>query len=59
MCVKNMEKVFKHFFIGQEYEPHFDCFLDEFNSKNCGSRIAYSYCTRKNLIKNRGYGREG
>ncbi|GMY28172.1 probable prolyl 4-hydroxylase 3 [Fagus crenata] len=29
-----------HYEIGQKYEPHFDYFLDEFNTKNGGQRIA-------------------
>ncbi|XP_031488144.1 probable prolyl 4-hydroxylase 10 [Nymphaea colorata] len=29
-----------HYEVGQKYEPHFDYFLDEFNTKNGGQRIA-------------------
>ncbi|CAN1824733.1 Probable prolyl 4-hydroxylase 3 [Linum perenne] len=29
-----------HYEIGQKYEPHFDYFLDEFNTKNGGQRTA-------------------
>ncbi|XP_068645588.1 probable prolyl 4-hydroxylase 3 isoform X2 [Aristolochia californica] len=29
-----------HYEIGQKYEPHYDYFLDEFNTKNGGQRIA-------------------
>lgn len=29
-----------HYEIGQKYEPHFDYFLDEFNTKNGGQRMA-------------------
>ncbi|GAB2279399.1 hypothetical protein Dimus_014041 [Dionaea muscipula] len=29
-----------HYEVGQEYEPHYDYFLDEFNTKNGGQRIA-------------------
>ncbi|XP_010548243.1 PREDICTED: prolyl 4-hydroxylase 5 [Tarenaya hassleriana] len=29
-----------HYEVGQKYEPHFDYFLDEFNVKNGGQRIA-------------------
>ncbi|XP_008809395.1 probable prolyl 4-hydroxylase 3 isoform X1 [Phoenix dactylifera] len=29
-----------HYEVGQKYEPHFDYFLDEFNIKNGGQRIA-------------------
>lgn len=29
-----------HYEVGQKYEPHFDYFLDEFNTKNGGQRMA-------------------
>ncbi|KAM3362945.1 putative prolyl 4-hydroxylase 10 [Capsicum galapagoense] len=29
-----------HYEVGQKYEPHYDYFLDEFNTKNGGQRIA-------------------
>ncbi|XP_065856763.1 probable prolyl 4-hydroxylase 10 [Euphorbia lathyris] len=29
-----------HYEVGQKYEPHFDYFMDEFNTKNGGQRIA-------------------
>ncbi|XP_008802369.1 probable prolyl 4-hydroxylase 3 [Phoenix dactylifera] len=29
-----------HYGVGQKYEPHFDYFLDEFNTKNGGQRMA-------------------
>ncbi|CAH9118128.1 unnamed protein product [Cuscuta europaea] len=29
-----------HYEVGQKYEPHFDYFLDDFNTKNGGQRIA-------------------
>ncbi|KAL0543452.1 hypothetical protein IC582_018548 [Cucumis melo] len=29
-----------HYEVGQKYEPHFDYFLDEYNTKNGGQRIA-------------------
>ncbi|KAJ0241924.1 Prolyl 4-hydroxylase 5 [Hirschfeldia incana] len=29
-----------HYQVGQKYEPHYDYFLDEFNTKNGGQRIA-------------------
>ncbi|XP_047317594.1 probable prolyl 4-hydroxylase 10 [Impatiens glandulifera] len=29
-----------HYEVGQKYEPHFDYFLDEFNTKNGGQRVA-------------------
>lgn len=29
-----------HYEVGQKYEPHFDYFADEFNTKNGGQRIA-------------------
>lgn len=29
-----------HYEEGQKYEPHYDYFLDEFNKKNGGQRIA-------------------
>lgn len=29
-----------HYEVGQKYEPHFDYFLDKFNTKNGGQRIA-------------------
>ena len=29
-----------HYEAGQKYEPHFDYFLDKFNTKNGGQRIA-------------------
>lgn len=29
-----------HYEVGQKYEPHFDYFLDEFNTQNGGQRIA-------------------
>lgn len=29
-----------HYKVGQKYEPHYDYFLDEFNTKNGGQRIA-------------------
>ncbi|KAJ1380029.1 Prolyl 4-hydroxylase, alpha subunit [Sesbania bispinosa] len=29
-----------HYEVGQKYDPHFDYFLDEFNTKNGGQRIA-------------------
>lgn len=29
-----------HYEVGQKYEPHFDYFLDEFNTRNGGQRIA-------------------
>nr|GMD22893.1 probable prolyl 4-hydroxylase 3 [Ipomoea batatas] len=29
-----------HYEVGQKYEPHFDYFLDEFNTKNGGQRLA-------------------
>lgn len=29
-----------HYEAGQKYEPHYDYFLDEFNTKNGGQRIA-------------------
>ncbi|KAL3525223.1 hypothetical protein ACH5RR_013595 [Cinchona calisaya] len=29
-----------HYEVGQKYEPHFDYFVDEFNTKNGGQRIA-------------------
>ena len=39
-----------HYEEGQKYEPHFDYFLDEFNTKNGGQRIAtvlmYLYVSR-------------
>jgi prolyl 4-hydroxylase len=29
-----------HYEVGQKYEPHYDYFLDTFNTKNGGQRIA-------------------
>lgn len=29
-----------HYEVGQKYEPHYDYFMDEFNTKNGGQRIA-------------------
>lgn len=29
-----------HYEVGQKYEPHFDYFMDEYNTKNGGQRIA-------------------
>lgn len=29
-----------HYEVGQKYEPHYDYFLDEFNTQNGGQRIA-------------------
>lgn len=29
-----------HYEVGQKYEPHFDYFADEFNTKNGGQRMA-------------------
>jgi len=29
-----------HYEVGQKYEPHYDYFLDDFNTKNGGQRIA-------------------
>ena len=29
-----------HYEVGQKYEPHFDYFHDDFNTKNGGQRIA-------------------
>ncbi|KMZ73296.1 putative Prolyl 4-hydroxylase alpha subunit [Zostera marina] len=29
-----------HYEVGQKYEPHFDYFVDEFNTKNGGQRMA-------------------
>lgn len=29
-----------HYEVGQKYEPHFDYFLDEYNTKNGGQRMA-------------------
>lgn len=29
-----------HYEAGQKYEPHFDYFMDEFNTKNGGQRMA-------------------
>ncbi|KAL0438364.1 UNVERIFIED_CONTAM: putative prolyl 4-hydroxylase 3 [Sesamum latifolium] len=29
-----------HYEVGQKYEPHYDYFLDEFNTKNGGQRVA-------------------
>lgn len=29
-----------HYEVGQKYEPHYDYFSDEFNTKNGGQRIA-------------------
>lgn len=29
-----------HYEVGQKYEPHFDYFLDDFNTNNGGQRIA-------------------
>jgi hypothetical protein len=29
-----------HYEVGQKYEPHYDYFLDEYNTKNGGQRIA-------------------
>ena len=29
-----------HYEVGQKYEPHFDYFLDEFNTMNGGQRMA-------------------
>ncbi|XP_047336359.1 probable prolyl 4-hydroxylase 10 [Impatiens glandulifera] len=29
-----------HYEVGQKYEPHFDYFLDQFNTKNGGQRVA-------------------
>lgn len=29
-----------HYEVGQKYEPHYDYFLDQFNTKNGGQRIA-------------------
>lgn len=29
-----------HYEVGQKYEPHYDYFLDEFNTENGGQRIA-------------------
>jgi len=29
-----------HYEVGQKYEPHYDYFIDEFNTKNGGQRIA-------------------
>ncbi|KAF8405463.1 hypothetical protein HHK36_010369 [Tetracentron sinense] len=31
---------FLHYEVGQKYEPHYDYFLDEFNTKNGGQRMA-------------------
>ncbi|XP_010502546.1 PREDICTED: prolyl 4-hydroxylase 5-like isoform X3 [Camelina sativa] len=30
-----------HYQVGQKYEPHYDYFLDEFNTKNGGQRNLY------------------
>lgn len=29
-----------HYEVGQKYEPHYDYFQDEFNTRNGGQRIA-------------------
>lgn len=29
-----------HYGVGEKYEPHYDYFLDEFNTKNGGQRVA-------------------
>lgn len=29
-----------HYEVGQKYEPHYDYFLDEFNTQNGGQRMA-------------------
>jgi hypothetical protein len=38
-----------HYEIGQKYEPHYDYFMDEYNTRNGGQRIAtvlmYLYVT--------------
>lgn len=40
-----------HYEIGQKYEPHYDYFMDEYNTRNGGQRIAtvlmYLYVTEK------------
>lgn len=40
-----------HYEVGQKYEPHFDYFMDEYNTENGGQRIAtvlmylYAFCS--------------